>query len=57
MEEVRKAAELAKWLIEQKGVKRKTAYIIAQKKYRIESWQTIQRFYNQRLKLKQGFLI
>ena len=57
MEEARKAAELAKWLIEKKGVKRKTAYIIAQKKYKAESWQTVQRFYNQRLKPKQRLLI
>lgn len=46
------AARLAKWLIETKGVKRKTAYIISAKKYRLPTYDLVRREY-QKIKIHQ----
>lgn len=45
--DIQKAVSLAKWLIEQKGVIKKTAYIIASRKFKIENWHDIQKGYNE----------
>jgi hypothetical protein len=54
---LQKAADLAGWLIQEKGVKRKQAYIIASRKYKIENWHLIQKYFNTKIKTKQLELI
>lgn len=51
-ENLSKAASLAKWLIEEKGKKKITAYIIAQKKFNIEHYSLVRKAY-QRIKIRQ----
>lgn len=50
-----KAAKLSQWLIEKKGVKKKTAYIIAKNKFKIDNYAIIRKVY-QKLKPKQDSL-
>ena len=51
-EEIMKAAKLAKWLIEEKGVTRKKAYIISQRKFHILNYDLVRKMYN-KIKPKQ----
>lgn len=51
-----KAVELAKWLIESKGVECKTAYIIARNKYKLPDYNIIRKAY-QTVKRKQLSLL
>ena len=48
-----KAGKLARWLIEEKGVNKKTAYIIGSRKFKVGTWQDVRKVYNQKLKVKQ----
>lgn len=50
---LKKASELAGWLIKEKGVVKKTAYLIASRKYKIENWHLVQKYYNENIKTKQ----
>jgi len=51
-EDIQKAANLAKWLIEQKRVKSKSAYIISQRKFHIPTYDVVRVQY-QKIKRKQ----
>lgn len=53
MKNISQAGELARWLIEENGCAPTKAYIIASRKFHIENWHDIQKFYNQELKIKQ----
>ena len=52
-----KAGKLARWLIEEKGVNKKTAYIIGSRKFKVGTWQDVRKVYNQKLKVKQIALL
>lgn len=52
---VNKATSLAKWLIEQRGKKRRIAYIIASKKYKLPSYDIVRQEY-QKVKIRQESL-
>lgn len=52
-ENLRKAAKLAKWLLEEKKADLPGPYIIAARKYKIVNWHDVQRYYNQHLKDQQ----
>ena len=51
------AGRLAQWLIEKKGIALKTAYIIGARKFKIENWHDVQKYYDQQLKPKQLSLV
>ena len=55
-EDIQKAASLAKWLIENKGVKSKTAYIISQRKFHIPTYDVVRKQY-QLIKREQIHLL
>ena len=50
---LKKATNLADWLINEQGVKHKVAYIISARKYKIPFWQVVSKEYNQNVKPKQ----
>jgi hypothetical protein len=54
---VAQAFKLARWLIEAKGKKRTTAYIIAARKHDVDNWHEVQKVYNLYLKERQLKLI
>lgn len=54
-EKLKKAAELAHWLIVKKSVSAKTAYIIARNKYKLPDYNIIRKA-RQQLKPKQTSL-
>ena len=54
---LKKAADLAGWLINEQGVKSKVAYIISAQKYKIPFRQMVSKEYNQNVKPKQLKLI
>ena len=51
-----KAFDLARWLIEEKGKNRTTAYIIGARKFGIENWHDVQKEYNKWLASRQQTL-
>lgn len=53
MQNLTEAGELARWLIEEQGCDHKKAYIIAARKFGIENWHDVQKYYNQEVKTKQ----
>lgn len=53
-DDLSKAASLAKWLIEDKGQKRKTAYIIAQRKYKLPDYGEVRKEYNRIKKIEHA---
>ena len=55
-EDIHKAAELAKWLIENKGIKSKSAYIISQRKFHIPTYDVVRSEY-QKIKREQLHLL
>lgn len=56
-DKIKKAGELARWLIEEKKVAKKTAYIIGSRKFKVGTWQDVSHYYNEKLKVKQIALL
>lgn len=49
----KQAFKLARWLLEEQGVKKPKAYIIAAKKYKLDNWHDVQKLYNLYVRSRQ----
>ena len=56
MENIIKAVSLARWLIEEKGRRKTSAYIIAARKFDVLNWHDVQKQYNAHLPKQQSLL-